>query len=52
MKQIFIVLVVMAFAFSVAAKSKERPNILIILSDDQGWGDVGFNVLPIFQLQL
>ncbi len=23
--------------------SSKRPNILIILSDDQGWGDVGFN---------
>lgn len=21
----------------------ERPNVLIIISDDQGWGDVGFN---------
>ncbi|UXP32049.1 sulfatase-like hydrolase/transferase [Reichenbachiella agarivorans] len=24
-------------------KRKDRPNVLIIVSDDQGWGDVGFN---------
>jgi arylsulfatase A-like enzyme len=26
-----------------ALAGKKAPNILIILSDDQGWGDVGFN---------
>ncbi|WP_010136196.1 sulfatase family protein [Ochrovirga pacifica] len=25
------------------AQKSKQPNILIILSDDQGWGDVGFN---------
>ncbi len=25
------------------ATGGERPNVLIIISDDQGWGDVGFN---------
>lgn len=25
------------------ASADDRPNVLIILSDDQGWGDVGFN---------
>jgi len=25
------------------ANAKQKPNVLIILSDDHGWGDVGFN---------
>ncbi|MGY6649750.1 sulfatase family protein [Wenyingzhuangia sp. IMCC45574] len=29
-------------AFTQAQKNKQ-PNVIIILSDDQGWGDVGFN---------
>ena len=24
-------------------KAQERPNVIVIISDDQGWGDVGFN---------
>ena len=28
---------------SVAAAQAERPNVLVILSDDQGWGDIGYN---------
>ncbi len=24
-------------------KSKDQPNVVIILTDDQGWGDVGYN---------
>ena len=27
----------------VSANAEERPNVIMIMSDDQGWGDVGFN---------
>jgi len=28
---------------SVAASAPDRPNVLIFLADDLGWGDVGFH---------
>jgi arylsulfatase A-like enzyme len=29
--------------FSNAGAAPDKPNIIVIVSDDQGWGDVGFN---------
>ena len=29
-----------------AAASERRPNVLLIMTDDQGWGDVGFHGNP------
>ncbi|MBK1875295.1 sulfatase-like hydrolase/transferase [Pelagicoccus mobilis] len=40
--KVALVLLTIHSAFLFAAKG-ERPNVIIILSDDQGWGDVGFN---------
>lgn len=31
------------------ASTKERPNIILIMTDDMGWGDVGFNGNKIIQ---
>ncbi|WP_075589692.1 sulfatase family protein [Labilibacter marinus] len=43
MKQFLLLLLIAVPFLSVQAKKKKTPNVLIILSDDQGWGDVGFN---------
>lgn len=32
-----------AFAADSSAKESSRPNVIMLMSDDQGWGDVGFN---------
>lgn len=41
MKQLLIFL---SFLFLIiAAKAQNAPNVIIIVSDDQGWNDVGFN---------
>src|ERR1700722_17968686 len=40
---LFGILAVLALSTEAHAQEKKRPNILIILSDDQGWGDLSIN---------
>jgi len=42
MKRLLTLLTLLTFTLPVIADSR-RPNVIIILSDDQGYGDVGFN---------
>ena len=36
-------LVLLVAGRACAAEVPVRPNVLVILTDDQGWGDVSFN---------
>jgi arylsulfatase A-like enzyme len=39
----FLVLLLTNLFFEANAQKNMKPNIIIILSDDQGWGDLGYN---------
>lgn len=39
-------LIILANAVSFAQLKNKKPNVLIILTDDQGWGDLSFNKNP------
>ncbi|WP_231603803.1 sulfatase-like hydrolase/transferase [Neorhodopirellula pilleata] len=41
-----LILLTLAFVstcFAVSAATPAKPNVILLMSDDQGWGDVGFN---------
>ncbi|QCX40321.1 N-acetylgalactosamine-6-sulfatase [Aureibaculum algae] len=43
MKNYLILVMLLLISYAGIAQKDKKPNVLIILSDDQGWGDVGFN---------
>lgn len=46
----FTVLLMMAIGLVVQADvSASKPNIILVMADDQGWGDVGYNGHPVLK---
>lgn len=39
----FFTVAMVAFCFAVDAKPEEKPNVILMMCDDLGWGDTGFN---------
>ncbi|MFW2376239.1 MAG: sulfatase-like hydrolase/transferase, partial [Cellulophaga baltica] len=37
------ILLCAVLSFVLKTNGQEQPNIIVILTDDQGWADVGFN---------
>lgn len=50
MKRTAILVILIIHAFLVlAAKKPKRPNIILVMADDQGWGQTGYNNHPILK---
>jgi len=46
MKHLFLPLCALALLCGSSARAVEKPNIVLVMADDQGWGDTGYNGHP------
>ncbi len=42
----YFILLLVAVAVAVSARAADRPNIILMMADDQGWGETGYNGHP------
>ena len=48
MKRLFILILILSVGFS-KTLADERPNFILCMADDQGWGDTGYNGHPVLK---
>ncbi|HSM49698.1 MAG TPA: hypothetical protein VK872_17895 [Draconibacterium sp.] len=41
-----LILFIVAGIFTISAQTAKRPNIILVMADDQGWGQTGYNNHP------
>ncbi|MEL6104438.1 MAG: sulfatase-like hydrolase/transferase [Planctomycetota bacterium] len=46
---VFLLLLVFIAFFDAAADASERPNVILVMADDQGWGETSYNGHPLLQ---
>lgn len=49
LRRIVVFLSIVLIGFAVCEASDERPHIVLVMADDQGWGDMGYNGHPVIQ---
>lgn len=49
---VLLVVAISAFSGVATAQKNERPNVILILSDDQGWADIGYNNPKVYSPNL
>jgi arylsulfatase A-like enzyme len=47
--KIAVVAASIAFAVAVSADANQKPNIILVMADDQGWGEMGYAGHPVLQ---
>ena len=46
MRQSLLLILILCLSANLRAQTPARPNVVLIMADDQGWGDTGYNGHP------
>jgi arylsulfatase A-like enzyme len=47
--RLMVISVLLSCVVSLTCEASEKPNIVLVMADDQGWGDMGYNGHPVIK---